>query len=74
MAEAEDDRDRWALPAYVPPDQEWFWTAEWIAGEREADADLAAGRSKIFYSDEEFLAYLSSFDELTEEKPEQSGQ
>jgi hypothetical protein len=47
---------------------------EWIAGEREADADLAAGRSKIFYSDEEFLAYLSSFDELTEEKPEQSGQ
>jgi len=74
MAQSEGDRDRWSRPAYVPPDQEWFWTPEWIAGEREADADIAAGRSKTFYSDEEFLAYLASFDETTEDKSDRSGQ
>ena len=38
--------------------QAWFWTPEWQAGEREADADIAAGRVIRFDSDEEFLAYL----------------
>jgi antitoxin PrlF len=74
MTKPEDERDRWERPADVPPDQEWFWTPEWIAGEREADADLAAGRSKVFYSDEEFLAYLDGFDKATEEPAEQPGQ
>ena len=36
------------------PDQAWFWTPEWQAKEREADADLAAGRFTIYHSDEEF--------------------
>ena len=38
--------------------QAWFWTPEWQAGEREADADEAAGRMETFYSDAEFLAAL----------------
>ena len=40
--------------------QAWFWTAEWLAGEREAEADLAAGRFQRFESDEAFLAHLDS--------------
>ena len=40
------------------PDQWWFWTEEWQKGEREADEDKAAGRTKVFYSDEEFTAEL----------------
>jgi AbrB family looped-hinge helix DNA binding protein len=42
----------------VPADQAWFWTPEWQAGEREADADIAAGRTEYFDSDEAFLAAL----------------
>src|SRR5437870_13709803 len=38
--------------------QAWFWTPEWQAGEREADADLAAGRGETFGSGEEFLKAL----------------
>ncbi len=38
--------------------QAWFWTPEWQAGEREADADLAAGRGDTFESGEEFLDAL----------------
>jgi hypothetical protein len=74
MSEPEDERDPWARPADVPPDQEWFWTPEWIAGEREADAQIAAGQVQTFYSDEEFLAHLGRFDESAEEAAEQPGQ
>lgn len=42
----------------IDPDQAWFWTPEWQAGEREADADIAAGRGTRYRSDEEFLAAL----------------
>ena len=28
----------------LPKDQRYFWTPEWQAKEREADADIAAGR------------------------------
>lgn len=38
--------------------QAWFWTREWQQGEREADADLVAGRGETFNSDEEFLDAL----------------
>jgi hypothetical protein len=39
-------------------DQAWFWTPEWQAGEREADEEIAAGRTTYFGSDEEFLTAL----------------
>lgn len=40
------------------PDQAWFCTREWQEKEREADEDLAAGRSTRYERDEEFLAAL----------------
>jgi antitoxin PrlF len=40
--------------------QAWFWTTEWQAGEREADADLAAGRLETFDSGEAFITALRS--------------
>lgn len=43
-----------------PVDQAWYWTPEWQEREREADADLAVGRSRVFGSDEEFLSALES--------------
>jgi hypothetical protein len=46
------------------PDQAWFWTEEWQAGEREADADIAAGRVTRFHSDEDFLRSLGATDEF----------
>jgi hypothetical protein len=42
----------------IDPDQAWFWTPEWQAKEREADADLAAGNFTRYDSDEEFLRAL----------------
>ena len=42
----------------INPDQAWFWTKEWQAGEREADDDIKAGRGRVFFSEEEFLASL----------------
>lgn len=38
--------------------QAWFWQPEWQAREREAAADLAAGRSRVLGSSEAFLASL----------------
>lgn len=42
----------------VPAGQVWFWTEAWQAGEREASADIAAGRVEIFKNDEDFMASL----------------
>lgn len=38
--------------------QAWFWTPEWQAGEREADADRAAGTIQTFESGEELIGAL----------------
>jgi antitoxin PrlF len=38
--------------------QAWFWTPEWQAGEREADADRVAGRIEAFESGEELIGAL----------------
>jgi AbrB family looped-hinge helix DNA binding protein len=40
--------------------QMWFWSDRWQAAEREANADLRAGRFERFESDEEFLAALDA--------------
>jgi predicted transcriptional regulator len=42
----------------IKPGQEWFWTAEWQAAEKAAEADLAAGRIETYENDTEFLASL----------------
>ena len=48
------------LIEHLNPDQAWFWTEEWQAKEREADADEAAGRVTRFDTDGEFLAALEA--------------
>lgn len=42
----------------VPADQAWFWSEEWQAREREADADRASGRHTDHANEEEFLGHL----------------
>jgi hypothetical protein len=44
----------------VNPDQAWFWTPEWQAGEREVDANQAAGLGTFYGSTEEFIAALDA--------------
>ncbi len=41
-------------------DQSWFWTERWQRMEREADADVAAGRLVVADGPEKFLAELDS--------------
>jgi hypothetical protein len=49
---------RWLYYWFLAPrDQRWFWTKEWQAGEREAEADIAAGRTRTMTFDE-FKAWL----------------
>jgi len=42
----------------VPADQAWFWTDRWQAMEREADADIAAGRGTVVDGVDELIAHL----------------
>lgn len=42
----------------VPKSQAWFWSEAWQAGEREASADIASGRTTSYESDEAFLESL----------------
>ena len=44
----------------IDPEQAWFWTREWQAKEREADADLAAGQTTSYESDDKFLGALEA--------------
>ena len=44
----------------IPTDQAWFFTPEWLAGEREADEDIAAGRGTVHESAEEMFAHLGA--------------
>ena len=50
-------------PAVIPVGQEYYWTAEWQAGERETLAELAAGRGTTFDTAEAALSYLFSANE-----------
>ena len=45
----------------IPADQAWFWTETWQRGEREASADVAAGRVEAFKDDDSFVAFLNEF-------------
>jgi antitoxin PrlF len=44
----------------IPTDQAWFFTPEWLAGEREADEDIAAQRGTVHESAEDMLAHLDA--------------
>ena len=47
IIEFDDGRVELMAVIAVPADQAWFWTARWQAMEREADADIAAGRTTV---------------------------
>ena len=49
--------------------QAWFWTPEWQAGEREADADLATGKSEFFASGDELIGALRKRAKQTRRRP-----
>jgi hypothetical protein len=38
--------------------QEWYWTQAWQKGEREADEDIRAGRTRTFETAEDFIEDL----------------
>ena len=40
--------------------QAWFWSLKWLQGEREAEADFAAGRMDTVASGEETIEALRS--------------
>ncbi len=42
----------------IDADQAWFWTESWQKGEREASADIAAGRTRRSTTAKEFLDSL----------------
>lgn len=42
----------------VPADQAWFWTDRWQTMEREAEADIAAGRVTVVDGLDELIAHL----------------
>jgi bifunctional DNA-binding transcriptional regulator/antitoxin component of YhaV-PrlF toxin-antitoxin module len=42
----------------IPAEEAWFWTAAWQAKEKEATADIAAGRVAAFGDADSFLADL----------------
>ena len=44
----------------IDASQSWFWTERWQRMEREADADIAAGRVKRFGTVEDFIADLDA--------------
>jgi antitoxin MazE len=43
----------------VPASQAWFWTDTWQAREHEVNAELAAGRARLYADGESFLDALS---------------
>jgi hypothetical protein len=44
--------------------QAWFWSKSWQSGEREASGDIAAGRTRTYKSNQEFLKALADLDKL----------
>lgn len=58
----EDDDGRLEIRGVLPvsADQRWFWTDRWQRMEREADADITAGRVVRSENVEDFLAELDS--------------
>jgi len=44
----------------VPAEQQWFWSDRWQEMEREADADIAAGRVRGAESAEAFRDHFTA--------------
>ena len=44
----------------IPTDQAWFFTPEWLDGEREAEEEIAAGRGRLHESADDLFAHLDA--------------
>jgi antitoxin PrlF len=44
----------------IPTDQAWFFTPEWLAGEREAEREIATRRGRVHDSAEDMFAHLEN--------------
>lgn len=60
LIEREDGRIELVPVVAVRADQAWFWTSRWQAMEREADADIAAGRVAVVEGADELIAHLDT--------------
>ncbi len=60
LIEREDGRVELVPVVAIPADQSWFWTDRWQAREREADADVAAGRVTTVNGADELLSLLDA--------------
>lgn len=49
----------------IPTDQAWFFNPEWLAGEREADQEIAAGQGTVHESADDMFTHLDSLDAET---------
>lgn len=58
LIEHEDGRVELVPVVAVRADQSWFWTERWQAMEREADADIAAGRATVVEGLEGLISHL----------------
>lgn len=58
LIERDDGRIELLPVVAVLADQAWFWTDRWQAMEREADADIAAGRATVVEGADELMAHL----------------
>lgn len=60
LVELDDGRIELIPVVAVPAEQAWFWTDRWQAMEREADADIAAGRVIVVDGADALIAHLDS--------------
>jgi bifunctional DNA-binding transcriptional regulator/antitoxin component of YhaV-PrlF toxin-antitoxin module len=60
LIEQDDGRIELVPVVAVPAEQAWFWTERWQQMEREADADIAAGRTTVVEGAEGLLEVFSS--------------
>jgi AbrB family looped-hinge helix DNA binding protein len=47
----------------IPPDQAWFWTERWQRMEREAQADIEAGRTTHYENVEKAISDLEALED-----------
>lgn len=59
----EDNRVSIERGQLIPAGQSWFWSERWQRMEREAQADIAAGKTRRFDSVQAALDFLHSTDD-----------
>lgn len=65
LIETDDGRIELVPVVAVPADQAWFWTARWQRMERQADADIAAGRTTVADGPDDLAAVFETDDDVS---------